>query len=134
MPVKLRTASSTLESTTSWNVAWNVVPGEKGGDGECGGGEPGSREAGPPTHPLTGHTLHKQPQSAAGNAGMWHTAEDLLGVPRGSCSGPQSFFVGDAAGRDGDHGDDDRRLALSAGVQFWSETDFFRDDPLQLLK
>ena len=80
-----------------------------------------------------GHTMHKQPRSAAGNAGMWHVAEELLGLPPGGGAGRESFFVGDAAGRPGDHGDDDRRLAASAGVRFFSETDFFRGDPLQLL-
>ena len=81
----------------------------------------------------SGHTLHKQPRSAAGNAGMWHVAESLLGLAPGGGSGGDSFFVGDAAGREGDHGDDDRRLAASAGVRFFTDTEFFRGDPLQLL-
>ena len=79
------------------------------------------------------HTLHKQPQSAAGNAGMWHVAEQLLGVAPGGGSGGDSFFVGDAAGREGDHGDDDRRLAASAGVRFYTEREFFERDPLGLV-
>lgn len=80
-----------------------------------------------------GHTLHKQPLSTKGNAGMWHVAEELLGVAPGDGSGGESFFVGDAAGRDGDHGDDDRRLAASAGVRFFTEREFFERDPLQLV-
>jgi len=92
----------------------------------------GSSGTGPPLHPTTGHTIHKQPQAAKGNAGMWHMAEDLMGLPRGGGSGSGSFFVGDAAGREGDHGDDDRRLAHSAGVQFYTEREFFQGDPLRL--
>lgn len=80
-----------------------------------------------------GHTLHKQPTTSAGNAGMWHVAEALLGAPPGGGSGGESFFVGDAAGRPTDHGDDDKRLAASAGVRFYTEIDFFRNDPLRLL-
>ena len=82
-----------------------------------------------------GHSLHKQPRTAEGNAGMWDVAEELLGLePGGGFGGGESFFVGDAAGREGDHGDDDRRLAASAGVRFWSETEFFERDPLRLLQ
>lgn len=76
-----------------------------------------------------GHTLHKQPVTAAGNAGMWHVAEELLGAR----AAPESFFVGDAAGRETDHGDDDRRLAAAAGVTFYTEDAFFGRDPLSLL-
>ena len=78
------------------------------------------------------NTFHKQPITPAGNAGMWHMAEELLGA-EASADG-ESFFVGDAAGRETDHGDDDRRLAASAGVRFYTEDEFFVRDPLSLLK
>jgi len=78
-----------------------------------------------------GHSFHKGPKGVAGNAAMWHTAEALLGMQ--SRANPGSFFVGDAAGRDGDHGDDDRRLAASAGVPFYTEDEFFLGDPLSLI-
>ena len=79
-----------------------------------------------------GQTFHKQPVTPAGNAGMWHMAEELLGAE--ASAHPESFFVGDAAGRETDHGDDDRRLAASAGVHFHTEDHFFGRDPLGLLK
>jgi len=60
---------------------------------------------------------------------MWHVAEELLGAR----AAPESFFVGDAAGRETDHGDDDRRLAAAAGVTFYTEDAFFGRDPLSLL-
>ena len=79
-----------------------------------------------------GGTFHKQPRTDGGNAGMMHLAEELLGLAPGS-STAGSFFVGDAAGRDGDHGDDDKRLAASANVPFYDEKTFFERDPLRLL-
>ena len=94
----------------------------------------------------TGHTFHKGPVNAVGSAGMWHTAETLLGLQNGSAEG--SFYVGDAAGRlqpgkvqgrdaaatpAADHGDDDKRLAESARVQFYTEDVFFTQDPEQVL-
>lgn len=36
-----------------------------------------------------------------------------------------SFFVGDAAGRVGDHSSDDRDFAQSAGLSFYTQDDFF---------
>ena len=38
----------------------------------------GSSGTGPPLHPTTGHTIHKQPQAAKGNAGMWCAHVELL--------------------------------------------------------
>lgn len=36
------------------------------------------------------------------------------------------FFVGDAAGRPGDHSDSDLGFARAVGVEFHNEVDFFR--------
>jgi DNA 3'-phosphatase len=37
-----------------------------------------------------------------------------------------SFYVGDAAGRDHDHSDVDKRFAVNVGATFHTETDYFR--------
>ncbi|GAA6020040.1 hypothetical protein JCM8202_004964 [Rhodotorula sphaerocarpa] len=41
----------------------------------------------------------------------------------------QSFYVGDAAGRPGDHNDTDRKLALNCGLPFFTPEEFFYDKP-----
>ena len=46
----------------------------------------------------------------------------LMGEARAS---KFSFFCGDAAGRPGDHGDDDARLAKNARARFYDERHFF---------
>ena len=38
-----------------------------------------------------------------------------------------SFYVGDAAGRPGDHSDTDREFARAVGVRFHTETEFFKE-------
>ncbi len=40
----------------------------------------------------------------------------------------QSFFVGDAAGRPKDHSAVDQKFAAAAGIPFFTETEFFRDE------
>lgn len=47
----------------------------------------------------------------------WHGG---LHVDIGRC-----FFVGDAAGRVGDHSADDRGFAAAAGLQFYTQDEFF---------
>ena len=37
-----------------------------------------------------------------------------------------SFYVGDAAGRDGDHNDTDRKFADNAGLTFFTPEQYFR--------
>ncbi len=54
--------------------------------------------------------------------GMWKTLESLLGrrVDMG-----ESWFVGDAAGREGDFATSDRHFALNVGVRFFQPEEFF---------
>jgi bifunctional polynucleotide phosphatase/kinase len=37
-----------------------------------------------------------------------------------------SFYVGDAAGRAGDHNDTDRKFAINAGLTFYTPEQYFR--------
>ncbi|GAA5852634.1 hypothetical protein JCM8547_002572 [Rhodosporidiobolus lusitaniae] len=41
----------------------------------------------------------------------------------------QSFYVGDAAGRDGDHNDTDRKMAMNCGLRFYTPEEWFLDKP-----
>jgi hypothetical protein len=45
--------------------------------------------------------------------------------PRVTICRERSFYVGDAAGRPGDHSDSDRKMAQAAGLPFFTETEFF---------
>eukprot|EP00854_Cymbomonas_tetramitiformis_P006096 gene6096-7316_t len=56
-------------------------------------------------------------------SGMWRFAAEALEVP----SATDSFFVGDAAGRPADHGEDDKRFAKEAGLAFYNEKRFFEE-------
>ncbi|KAM9905930.1 hypothetical protein OXX59_009206 [Metschnikowia pulcherrima] len=69
------------------------------------------------------HFSHRKPES-----GMWSELERYLK----RCFGPQyeidkeqSYFVGDAAGRDGDHSAADSGFAENAGVPFFVPEDYF---------
>eukprot|EP01052_Picozoa_sp_SAG31_P017564 SAG31_NODE_1207_length_9383_cov_5.316351_4_plen_1216_part_00 len=67
------------------------------------------------------------------NPGMWDwlaSAAALGNSKETSLLDPgQSFFVGDAAGRIGDHSDTDRQFAsaVGRGLRFYNETDFFKN-------
>lgn len=55
------------------------------------------------------------------NPGMW-------GIVKQFCNPSEFFFVGDAAGRPGDHSDSDKQFAANCGIkQFFDERQFFKD-------
>lgn len=57
------------------------------------------------------------------NAGMWFKMlESNQGV---DVNREESFFVGDAAGRNGDHSDADSGFARNAGIKFFVPEDYF---------
>lgn len=58
--------------------------------------------------------------------GMWNSASGRLGA-----DAAESFFVGDAAGRPGDHSDSDLGFAKNAGLRFFTEDTFFKAVDLQ---
>ena len=60
--------------------------------------------------------------------GAWKFAADALSASTGgkvAVDPSSSFFVGDAAGRKGDHSDSDKVFAISSGVTFYDEKTFF---------
>eukprot|EP00126_Sphaerothecum_destruens_P002455 Sdes_comp15894_c0_seq1m5008 len=58
------------------------------------------------------------------NAGMWSLCKEHFG---GNIDQEHSFFVGNAAGRKSDHGNEDQQFALNAGLKFFTETEFFEN-------
>ena len=62
-------------------------------------------------------------------SGMWAHFDSSL---NGSVSPdlPACFYVGDAAGREGDHSDSDKGFAVAVGVKFFTPDEFFADDDL----
>jgi len=64
---------------------------------------------------------HRKP-----GTGMWDAfvTQFNTGIPVDRAA---SFYVGDAAGRKGDHADTDKRFAAAVGVRFLTETEFFKD-------
>lgn len=65
----------------------------------------------------TGYDRFRKP-----NAGMWEL------VYKGASVSADSFFAGDAAGRPGDHSDDDREFARAVGVDFMTPEEVFAGD------
>jgi len=64
--------------------------------------------------------------------GMWgFMAGRHARAGAGAPSAPRSFFVGDAAGRSGDHSADDVGFARSAGLRFYTPERFFHEDGLE---
>ncbi len=62
-------------------------------------------------------------------AGMWTEVLNDLGAQ--SIDIAESFFVGDAAGRAGDHACSDRKLAANLGLKFMTPQEYFlNQDPL----
>lgn len=60
--------------------------------------------------------------------GAWKFAADALSASTGgkvAVDISSSFFVGDAAGRKGDHSDSDKVFAAHSGVKFYDEKTFF---------
>lgn len=45
-----------------------------------------------------------------------------------------SFFVGDAAGRVGDHSDTDRKWAINVGIPFFTPEEYFLNEKVQKMK
>jgi len=73
-------------------------------------------------HAPSGAYFHKKQEADTDNSGMWQAAAAFLDLsPRAD----GSFFCGDAAGRERDHGDDDMLLARNARVRFYDEKAFF---------
>ena len=60
------------------------------------------------------------------STGAWrHLGEEASDSVRPDLA--SSFYVGDAAGRPGDHSDTDREFARAVGVRFHTETEFFKE-------
>jgi bifunctional polynucleotide phosphatase/kinase len=60
------------------------------------------------------------------STGAWrHLGEEASDGVRPDLA--SSFYVGDAAGRPGDHSDTDREFASAVGVRFHTETEFFKE-------
>jgi bifunctional polynucleotide phosphatase/kinase len=60
----------------------------------------------------TEHDVYRKPR-----IGMWTALIQDLGVPEGQIDIEESIFVGDAAGRKGDHSDSDRYVVLERSLQ-----------------
>lgn len=57
--------------------------------------------------------------------GLWRLFRQQLRLQGRDVDVANSFFVGDAAGRPGDHSAADAEFARSAGLRFFTQTDFF---------
>lgn len=66
------------------------------------------------------------------NVGMWNLLDDILGEKGVSIDKKKSFFVGDAAGRDGDFADSDKLFAKNIGIQFYTPEEIFPYQELNL--
>ncbi|KAL8434234.1 hypothetical protein Efla_001999 [Eimeria flavescens] len=62
----------------------------------------------------------QQASTAAREATEGHVAPEVF-----TCKYPRVFFVGDAAGRPGDHSSADLKFALNAGMRFFTPEEFF---------
>jgi bifunctional polynucleotide phosphatase/kinase len=65
------------------------------------------------------------------DVGMWlmvqEFCEPVIDSLRSGSFFDDSFYVGDAAGRPGDHSDCDKEFAKSCNISFYNELEFFRD-------
>ena len=59
------------------------------------------------------------------DVGTWHFVTQLAAESKVAIDLSSSFFVGDAAGRTGDHSDSDRAYAKACALRFYNETEFF---------
>ena len=59
------------------------------------------------------------------DVGTWHFMTQLAAESKVAIDLSSSFFVGDAAGRTGDHSDSDRAYAKACALRFYNETEFF---------
>ncbi|KAI1790709.1 PNK3P-domain-containing protein [Ganoderma leucocontextum] len=57
--------------------------------------------------------------------GMWYELERIFAEQNVQIDVPNSFFVGDAAGRPNDHSSTDRKLALNIGISFHTPEAYF---------
>jgi len=57
--------------------------------------------------------------------GMWFELERIFAQDGITIDKGTSYFVGDAAGRAGDHASTDRKFALNVGVQFYTPEEYF---------
>lgn len=61
----------------------------------------------------------------SGSVGVGGVPECRSGIESVKCKYPRIFFVGDAAGRPGDHSSADLKFALNAGMHFFTPEEFF---------
>ena len=74
---------------------------------------------------LSSKDLKKHGENSGG-IGMWELLEkDVFKLGYGVCDKDASFYVGDAAGRRGDHSDGDKKFAEMVGVKFCTPEEVF---------
>lgn len=61
--------------------------------------------------------------------GMWQELQSRVGE-HCSLDLEESFYVGDAAGRDRDFADSDLKFSINVGIKFWTPEQFFLDKPV----